>query len=88
MIRLETPEGRDEQMTAPTRTPSRVMPPRIATIEVTEDTPILVLPLAERQRLFRRRRQLVHLREWFAAAGIGVFGLIVACIALVSFLAR
>jgi hypothetical protein len=67
---------------------STIIPPRIGTVEVTEDTPILVLPLAERRRLFRRRRQMVHLREWIAVAGISFCGLIVASIALVSVLAH
>lgn len=65
-----------------------VITPRIATIEVTDETPIAVLPLAERRRLFRRRRQMVNLREWIAVAGIGVFGVVLALLALVSFVAH
>jgi hypothetical protein len=73
-----------------TESPARpgLVPPGVASIEVTEDTPILVLPLADRHRLFRRRRQMVHLREWIGVAGITVLGMMLTLAALVSFLAH
>jgi len=46
------------------------------------------MSLAQRRRLFRRRRHLLTLRDWIGVAGIGAVGLLLALVAILSFLAR
>lgn len=78
----------DVDVAGPMTLAPAMMTPATATLEFSPDLPPVTLSLAERQRLFRRRRQLMTLREWSGVIGIVATTLVLGSVALLSFLAH